>query len=41
MVMARFREAAGPSGVTVAGSIANVAEANWLVQEMNQALGRK
>jgi Protein of unknown function (DUF3592) len=38
-VMARFREAAGPSGVTVAGSIASVAEANWLVQEMNKALG--
>jgi hypothetical protein len=41
MVMARYREAAGPSGVTVASSIANVAEANWLVQEMNKALGRK
>jgi phospholipase C len=40
-VMARFREAAGPSGVTVAGSIASVTEANWLVQEMNKALGRK
>ena len=40
-VMARFREAAGPSGVTVAVGIANVTEANWLVQEMNKALGRK
>ena len=40
LVMARFREAAGPSGVTVAGSIASIAEANWLVSEMNKALGR-
>jgi hypothetical protein len=39
-VAERFREAAGPSGVTVAGSISNVAEANWLVAEMNKALGR-
>jgi len=40
-VVARFREAAGPSGITVAGSIASVAEANWLVAEMNKAVGRK
>ncbi len=40
-VAERFREAAGPSGVTVARSIASVAEANWLVAEMNKALGRK
>jgi len=39
-VVSRFREAAGPSGVTVAGSIASVAEANWLVEEMNKALDR-
>lgn len=37
-VVARFRQAAGPRGVTVAGSIASTAEANWLVDEMNQAL---
>jgi hypothetical protein len=30
-----------PSGVTVASSIANVSEANWLVAEMNKTLGRK
>ena len=36
----RFRMT-DPSGVTVASSIANVAEANWLVAEMNRALGRK
>jgi len=41
LMMARFREAAGPSGVTVASSIASVAEADWLVAEMNKALGRK
>jgi hypothetical protein len=41
MLAARFRAAAGPSGVTVAGSIANVVEANWLVAEMNKALGRE
>ena len=40
-VVSRFREAASPSGVTVASSIANVAETNWLVAEMNKALGRK
>jgi hypothetical protein len=40
-VVSRFREAASPSGVTVASSIANVAEANWLVSEMTKALGRK
>jgi hypothetical protein len=40
LVMQRFRQAAGPSGVILAGSIANVAEANWLVAEMNKALGR-
>jgi hypothetical protein len=39
-IAARFRAAAGPPGVTVASSIANVAEANWLVAEMNKALGR-
>jgi hypothetical protein len=38
-VVARFREAAGPPGVTVATSIPNVSEARWLVQEMNKALG--
>jgi hypothetical protein len=40
-VMERFRQAAGSSGVTVASSISSVAEANWLVAEMNKALGRK
>jgi hypothetical protein len=40
-VASRFRQAAGPSGVTVVGSIANLAEANWLVAEMNKALGRQ
>ena len=40
LVVARYREVAGPSGVTVASSIANAAEANWLVAEMNKALGR-
>jgi hypothetical protein len=40
LVAERFRQAAGPSGVTVANSIANAAEASWLVKEMNQALGR-
>ena len=40
-VVSRFREAASPSGVTVASSIASAVEANWLVQEMNKALGRK
>ena len=39
-VVSRFREATSPSGVTVASSIANVAEANWLVAEMTKALGR-
>jgi len=38
LMMARFRAAAGPSGVTVASNIASVAEADWLVAEMNQAL---
>jgi hypothetical protein len=38
-IVSRFRT--GPSGVTVAGNIANVTEANWLVAEMNKALGRK
>lgn len=41
LVAERFRQAAGPSGVTVANSIANAAEAEWLVKEMNKALGRK
>ena len=41
VAMERFRQAAGPSGVTVANSIANAAEAEWLVKEMNQALGRR
>jgi hypothetical protein len=40
-VAAQMRQAAGPSGVTVANSIANAAEAEWLVREMNRALGRK
>jgi len=40
LVADRFRQAAGPSGVTVANSIASAAEAEWLVKEMNQALGR-
>ena len=40
-VVARFREAAALSGVTVASSIASAAEANWLAQEMTKALGRK
>ena len=30
-----------PGGVTVAGGIPSAAEANWLVQEMNNALGRR
>ncbi|HEY5344776.1 MAG TPA: hypothetical protein VIK62_00360 [Verrucomicrobiae bacterium] len=41
VAMERFRQAAGPSGVTVANSIANAAEAEWLVKEMNKALGRR
>ncbi len=41
LVAERFRLAAGPSGVTVANSIASTAEAEWLVKEMNQALGRR
>ena len=32
---------ASPSGVTLASGIASAAEANWLVQEMAKALGRK
>ena len=40
MLAARIRAAAGPSGVTVASGIASAAEANWLVAEMNKALGR-
>ena len=39
-VVSRFREATSPSGVTIASSIASAAEANWLVAEMNKALGR-
>lgn len=34
----RFRALSGPRGFTVAGSIENSAEANWLVEEMNKAL---
>lgn len=41
LAMAQFRASAGPSGVTVAGSIASAMEADWLVAEMNQALGRR
>ena len=41
VAMERFRQAAGPSGVTVANSIATAAEAEWLVKEMNRALGRR
>lgn len=37
-IVERFREAAGPRGVTVANNIASAAEANWLVAEMNKAL---
>jgi hypothetical protein len=40
LVAERFRQAAGPAGVTVANSIASAAEAEWLVREMNKALGR-
>lgn len=40
LAMARMRAAAGPSGVTVANGIASAAEADWLVAEMNKALGR-
>jgi hypothetical protein len=40
LVAERFRQAAGPLGVTVASSIANSAEAEWLVKEMNRAFGR-
>jgi len=40
LVAERFRQAAGPAGVTVANSLASAAEAGWLVQEMNRALGR-
>jgi hypothetical protein len=40
-VAAQLRGAAGPAGVTVASSIASSAEANWLVQEMNKALGHR
>lgn len=41
LAMARFRAAAGPSGVTVASGIAIALEADWLVAEMNKALGRR
>ena len=41
LAIQQFRQAAGPRGVTVAGSIASAAEANWLAQEMTKALGRK
>ncbi len=41
LVRARFREATGPSGVTVASSIASAMEADWLAGEMNKALGRQ
>ena len=41
VAMKRFRQAAGPSWVTVANSIATAAEAEWLVKEMNKALGRR
>jgi hypothetical protein len=41
LVVERFRQAAGPSGVTVATNIANNAEALWLVKEMNRALGHQ
>jgi hypothetical protein len=40
LVAERFRQAAGPSGITIANSIASAAEAEWLVKEMNKALGR-
>ncbi len=40
LVAERFRQAAGPSGVTVASSLANSAEAEWLVSEMNSAFGQ-
>jgi hypothetical protein len=41
LAMARFRAAAGPSGVTVASGIASAVEADWLVAEMNKALGQR
>jgi hypothetical protein len=41
LAMTRFRAAAGPSGVTIAGGIASAVEADWLVAEMNKALGRR
>jgi hypothetical protein len=41
LAMKRFREASGPSGVTVASSIGSVTEADWLVAEMNKALGKR
>jgi len=40
LAMARVRAAAGPSSVTVASGIAGAVEADWLVAEMNKALGR-
>jgi hypothetical protein len=40
LAAARFRQAMGPRGVTVASSIASAGEAEWLVREMNRALGR-
>ena len=40
-VMALRRQALGPSGITVASGIASAAEADWLVDEMNKALGHK
>ncbi len=40
LAMARIRQSTGPSGVTVAVSIASSAEADWLVAEMNKAMGR-
>ena len=39
LAMARIRATAGPSGVTVASGIASTVEADWLVAEMNKALG--
>jgi hypothetical protein len=40
-VVARFQQVAARAGVTAASSIASAAEADWLVAEMNKALGRK
>jgi len=41
LMIARLRQSAGPAGTTVAVGIASPMEAEWLVAEMNKALGCK